>query len=238
MSPQHKALLDAAAQPYRGAGAYAWRFARNKLRFDPVFFTLLQRGGLPDRGTLLDLGCGQGLLLALLVAARDRFRGGQWPPGWPPPPLNLALQGIEIDADRAGLAQRALAGEAHVMPQDARDAAFPPCSAIVLLDVLMYLEPRDQLRVLEKAAAALEPGGVLLLREADAGAGFAFLMTRWGERLLEMFRGHVSDRLHYRAAAEWSGLLETLGFSVTRAPMSSGTPFANVLFFCKKRDGG
>jgi len=235
MSLHYKALLEAAAQPYRSAGGFAWRFARNKLSLDPVFFTLLRRGGLPDRGTLLDLGCGQGLLLALLVAARDQFRRGQWPPDWPPPPLNLALQGVELDPGRAGVAQRALAGEARVVEQDVRDASFPPCAAVVLLDVLMYLAERDQRHVLEKAAAALDPGGLLLLREADAGAGFAFRVTRWSERLLEIPRGHWRDRLHYRTAAGWTGLLQALGFSVTVEPMSAGTPFANVLFVARKK---
>jgi len=234
MGRQHKALLDAAARPYFGSNAPAWRFARNKLRFDPVFFTLLQRGCLPDRGTLLDLGCGQGLLLALLVAARDQFRCGQWPPAWPPPPLNLILQGIELDPDRASLAQRVLVNQAQVTRHDIRDAVFPPCSAVVLLDVLMYLEERDQLRVLEKAAAALGPGGLLLVREADAGAGFAFRVTRWSERLLEILRGRLRDRLHYRSAIQWAGLLESLGFSVGVESMSAGTPFANMLFVARK----
>ena len=234
MSRQHKALLDAAARPYFGSNAPAWRFARNKLRFDPVFFTLLQRGCLPDRGTLLDLGCGQGLLLALLVAARDQFRCGQWPPAWPPPPLNLILQGIELDPDRASLAQRVLVNQAQVTRHDIRDAVLPPCSAVVLLDVLMYLEERDQLRVLEKAAAALGPGGLLLVREADAGAGFAFRVTRWSERLLEILRGRLRDRLHYRSAIQWAGLLESLGFSVGVESMSAGTPFANMLFVARK----
>lgn len=236
MDPQHKALLDEAARPYLGAGATWWRFARNKLRFDPVFSALLMRGCLPDRGALLDLGCGQGLLLALLVAARDQFNRGQWPPDWPSPPLHLALQGIELDPGRAGVAQRALVNQAQLTRQDIRDAAFPPCSAVVLLDVLMYLEERDQLRVLEKAVAALGPGGLLLLREADAGAGFAFLVTRWGERMLEILRGRLRNRLHYRSAAQWTGVLKSLGFSVVAEPMSTGTPFANVLFICKKRD--
>lgn len=234
MSRQHKALLDAAARPYFGSNAPAGRFARNKLRFDPVFFTLLQRGCLPDRGTLLDLGCGQGLLLALLVAARDQFRCGQWPPAWPPPPLNLILQGIEFDPDRASVAQRVLVNQAQVTRHDIRDAVLPPCSAVVLLDVLMYLEERDQLRVLEKAAAALGPGGLLLVREADAGAGFAFRVTRWSERLLEILRGRLRDRLHYRSAIQWTGLLESLGFSVGVESMSAGTPFANRLFVARK----
>ena len=233
MDPQHKALLEEAARPYLGAAASARRFARSKLRFDPVFSALLQRGCLPEGGALLDLGCGQGLLLALLVAARDQFNRGQWPPGWPPPP-NLILQGIELDPNRASVAQHALVNQARVTRHDIRDAAFPPCSAIVLIDVLMYLEERDQFRVLEKAAAALDPGGVLLLREADASAGYAFLMTRWSERLLETLRGRWRNRLHYRGAVQWTGLLEALGFSVTTEPMSAGTPFANVLFVARK----
>ena len=228
-----KILTD---RPYFGIGTFAWQFGRNKLRFDPVYSMLLQHGYLPDRGTLVDLGCGRGLLLALLVAARDQFGGGRWPPGWPPPPLKLLLHGIEIDPDRASLAQRALVNQARVTRHDIRDATLPPCSAIVLIDVLMYLEESDQFRVLQKAAAALEPGGLLLVREADACAGLAFLVTRWSERLLEILRGRLRNRLHYRSAIQWAGLIESLGFSVSVAPMSAGTPFANMLFHCKKRD--
>jgi len=234
VGPQHKALLDAAARLYLGADEFDRRFARNKLRFDPVFFALLQGGLLPDRGTLLDLGCGRGPLLALLVAARDQFSRGQWPPGWPPPPMNLTLQGIELNPDRASVAQRALVNQAQVTRHDIRDAVLPPCSAVVLLDVLMYLEGRDQLRVLQNAAAALEPGGLLLVREADAGAGFAFLVTRWSERLLEILRGRLRNRLHYRSAIQWAGLIESLGFSVGVESMSAGTPFANMLFVARK----
>ena len=236
VGPQHKALLDAAARLYPGADEFDRRFARNKLRFDPVFFALLQGGLLPDRGTLLDLGCGRGPLLALLVAARDQFSRGQWPPGWPPPPMNLNLQGIEINPDHAGVAQRALIDQARVTRLDISDAAFPPCSAVVLLDVLIFLEEREQRRVLERAAAALEPGGLLLVRDADAGAGLAFLVTRWSVRLPEILRGRLRNRLHYRSAKQWAGLLESLGFSVAVEPMSAGTPFSNILFHCKKRD--
>lgn len=234
MSRRHEALLDAAARPYLGINAVAWQFGRNKLRFDPVFSRLLQYGCLPDRGTLVDLGCGQGLLLVLLVAARVQFRGGQWPPGWPPPPLNLILHGIEIDPDRASVAQRALVDQAQVTRHDIRDATLPPCTAIVLLDVLMYLEEGEQFRVLQKAAAALEPGGLLLVREADAGAGLTFLATRWSERLLEILRGRLRNRLHYRRAAQWAALIESLGFSVGVESMSAGTPFANMLFVARK----
>jgi SAM-dependent methyltransferase len=236
MDPGHSALLDAAARPYSGAGPYTSRFARNKLRYDPVFFALLQRGCLPDRGRLIDLGCGRGLLLALLAAAREQFLRGLWPAGWPPPPMNLCLEGVEWNAKHATAAQRALGDRAQVRLLDICAAALPPCSAIALLDVMLYLSEERQVELLERARGALEQGGVLLLREADAGCGLAFRMTRWSERTLEALRGRPRSRLHYRSASQWTALLERLGLLVDVRPMSRGTPFANVLFYCRKRD--
>jgi len=203
MDPQLRPLFEAATRPYIGAGQYAWHFARGKLRHDPVFFSLLRRGLLPDRGSLLDLGCGQGVLLSLLKAAKDQYQAGLWPRGWPAPPLNLGLQGIELHADRVQAARRALGGGVQVDLGDLRDLDLQPCSVIVMLDVLFYLDKEEQERLIEKAAGALEPGGLLLLREADAGAGFAFRVTRWSERFAGALRGEFGRRLHYRSAVHW-----------------------------------
>jgi len=62
MEPQVRPLFEAATRPYIAARQYSWHFSRGKLRHDPVFFSLLRRGLLPDRGSLIDLGCGQGVL--------------------------------------------------------------------------------------------------------------------------------------------------------------------------------
>jgi SAM-dependent methyltransferase len=234
MNPQLRPLFEAATQPYAGAGTYAWRFARGKLRHDPVFFFLLRRGLLPDRESLLDLGCGRGILLSLLKAAKEQYRGGLWPGDWPAPPLNLGLRGIELSEHRVQVARRALGGGIRVDLGDLRDLDFQPCSVIVILDVLLYLERKEQQRLIEKAAGALEPGGLLLLREADAGAGFAFQATKWSERVACALRGEFGQQLHYRSAVQWIAELVGGGFSVRAEPMSEGTPFANVLFVARK----
>lgn len=88
-----RALIAEASAPYRAAGRFAWHFARGKLAFDPVFPALLSLGLVPDQARILDLGCGQGLLLALLTAARDRFESGGWPADWPPPPGSIGIEG-------------------------------------------------------------------------------------------------------------------------------------------------
>jgi SAM-dependent methyltransferase len=234
MDSQVKALLEAATRPHIAAGKYAWHFARGKLRHDPVYFSLLRRGLFPDRGSLLDLGCGQGILLSLLKAAKEQYQAGSWPRDWPPPPLNLSLQGVELGEDQVQAARRALAGSVQVNRGDVREIDLQPCSAIVMLDVLHYIGDEEQLRLLDRAAAALDPGGSLVLREADAGAGFAFQVTRWSEPIACALRGQFGLTLHYRSAAQWIAELAGRGFAVTAEPMSEGTPFANVLFVARK----
>lgn len=234
MNRQFEPLLRAASRPFLRSGIYPWQFARWKLRLDPVFLWLLHKGCLPDRGRLVDIGCGQGVLLALLAAARERYRRGEWPSGWAPPPLNLDLQGLDRRRDRVWVARRALRDSAQVERCDVRKAALPQCSAITVLDVLLYLGPDEQRSLLEKAAAALEPGGLLLLREADAAAGPGYRLTRWTAQLSGMGWGGIWPRIHGRSAGAWRAALEALGFSVTAEPMSAGTPFANVLFVARK----
>ncbi|HEY0781143.1 MAG TPA: hypothetical protein VGE98_01710, partial [Thermoanaerobaculia bacterium] len=87
----------------------------------------------------------------------------------------------------------------------------------------------EQEALLAKAVAALNPGGLLLLREADAAAGFRFFAIRLAERLSALFRRDLSQRFAYRSAAEWKRLLEELGLTIEVEPMGHGTPYANVL---------
>lgn len=235
MNPLVGQLLDAASRPYAAAGRYAWHFARGKLRFDPVFLGLLRRGLLPDRGRLLDLGCGQGLLLSLLLAARDEHAAGRWPPGWPAPPRRLELSGIDSHPGRVRAARAALGARACVEQRDLRAQSFSQsCSAVVILDVLLYLRHDEQERLLDAAAQALEPNGMLLMREADARDGLAFRLTQFSAWLDSAARGRFREPMGWRSASRWVEALAKRGFAVETMPMSEGTPYANVLFVGRK----
>jgi|GEM_PF-248563 len=234
VNSEQQSLYHAAADCFIDAGKFPWHFARGKLRRDPIYFALLKQGLLPDQGRLLDLGCGQGILLALLAAARKQFETGAWPKDWPAPPLKLAMQGIELREDSVRTAQRVLEDGITVEQGDLRQASLTPCSVVVILDVLHYLDEASQRKLLERVAASLEAGGVLLVREGNAAAGISFQITQWAERIAGIAHGHLWLPMHYRSTAQWIGLLEDLGFAVTTQPMSEGTPFSNVLLIARR----
>ena len=227
--PAAEQLFDAAARRYAPAGRFARHFARGKLAGDPVFAEILRRGLVPDDARLLDLGCGQGCLLALLVAAGDQHRAGHWPAGWPPPPARLALRGIEFLAKDVARANVALGSEGAVEQGDLRTVPLPPGDVVVLMDVLHYLEPEAQDRLLARIAQALGPRGLFLTRVGNPSAGFAAVLTWVVDQAVAVARGQGLHPFHRRSIAAWTAALERHGFAVTAEPMNGGTPFANVL---------
>jgi len=222
-------LIDRASEPYRGAGLFAYNFARAKLSGDPVFRAVLERGLLLGRGHILDLGCGQGLLASWLRAALLCYESGSWPQGWPPAPAPRSTRGIELNVRDVERARAALGPSCDISQGDIRSADFGTTDAVVILDVLHYLKNEEQLQVLKRVRTALPARGLLLMRIGDADGGLRFRYGQWVDKLVMLFRGHLSVNTHCRSAAQWRELLRECGFEVQSIPMSEGTRFANVL---------
>lgn len=234
------ALLEQATAPYRPLGNFTWRFARGKLGGDPAFANLLQRGLIPPRARVLDIGCGQGLLAALLGSLSGASPAERaWPAGWAPPPTGAQVHGIELmprDVERAQQALAHLGDRARFTLGNMCATAFTPADAVVILDVLHYVDYAAQDEVLHRVKAALAPDGVLLLRVGDAAAGLPFKISNWVDAMVLLARGHGIARLCCRPLAEWQAKLQALGFAVETLPMHAGTPFANILLVARPRD--
>jgi SAM-dependent methyltransferase len=229
----HRALLDAASAPYRSAGRFAWHFSRSKLKRDPVFVGLLERGVIPDAQRLVDLGCGQGLLASWLRSARALHDAGHWRPDWPAPPNVGRIFGIELMPKDVERARVALAGRGDFVLGDLRTADFGRAEVFVILDVLHYIEYHDQLNVLRRVRDALPPGGLFVTRVGNATAGLPFLVSQWVDKTVSFFRGHRIRPTYCRSTADWTAILEQLGFRVDSIPMSRRTPFANVMLIAR-----
>jgi SAM-dependent methyltransferase len=233
--PLPAVLLDSASAPYRTVSRFAYYFARGKLRGDPAYRAILERGLLLGRRHILDLGAGQCLLAAWLQAAERCYARGGWPTHWPPAPTELSIRGIELMPREVERARRALGSRAEVLQADIRSAEFGSADAVVMLDVLHYLAAPLHRAILQRVRAALPAGGVLLLRVGNAGGGVRFRYSQCIDKLAMLARGHGFVSVHCRSVAQWRQLLQECSFQSEAVPMSEGTLFANVLLIAHAR---
>ena len=226
-------LVDRASQIYRGADRFAYHFARGKLGGDPMFLAMLERGLIPDHARILDLGCGQGLLAAWLLAARQAWEAGEWPAGWPTPGRLAELRGVDLLGSDIRRAKAALDAPAQFEEGDMCAVEFGQADAVVIMDVLHYVDFAAQDDVLRRVRDALPPHGLLLTRVGDASAGFGFRLSNWVDRTVAFFRGNPLPPLHCRPLPVWIQALNALGFNVETVSMNGNLPFANVMLIAR-----
>jgi uncharacterized protein (DUF2062 family)/trans-aconitate methyltransferase len=228
--PWFVTLVRRAADRYVATSITAWEFARGKLRGDPLYRTVLTECALPSGGTLVDVGCGQGLMLALLAECTAMGRAGTWSSSGPPPVVFDRLIGIETRPRVAAIARKALGEDATIVEGDARTQAPERSRVVLFFDVLHMVPVADQEQLLTSAASVLEPGGTILVREPDAAAGWRFSAVRAGNRAKAVLTGNWGQTFHFRTVDQWTACFVRLGFRVDVRGTGQGTPFANVLF--------
>jgi SAM-dependent methyltransferase len=222
-------LLDAASEPYRRSGTFAWRFARGKLGFDPVFRHVLANGLIPPNARVLDLGCGQGLLASLMRACSMYAQQGRWPGNWAAAPARVRVTGIEMMESDIERARASLGDAGEFVCGDMRTTPFPQVDTVVILDVLHYITVPEQNEVLARVRDSLSSHGRLLLRVGDKASRRGFLTSQWVDAIVTRVRGHRVTPTFGRTLAEWKTQLESLGFEVRSEQPMSKLPFANVL---------
>ncbi|HEY3357559.1 MAG TPA: class I SAM-dependent methyltransferase, partial [Polyangia bacterium] len=163
---------------------------------------------------LCDLGCGLAMLAVLL-----KERGAR-----------AAVTALDWDAGKLAIARAAAAGldglelRAHDLTTD----PLPACDAAALVDVLHYHPPAAQDALLGRVAAALAPGGRLVIRDVDLAGGMR--VGRALERFAARLGWHrTAGVFHYRPAAELAAVLTRLGLTVAVQPAGGLLTRANVL---------
>ena len=195
-------------------------YAGQKLRSDPIFpaaFELLRDSPQP----LVDVGCGVGLLAFYL-----RERNFQAP-----------ISGI----DRGG---RKIERACRVARRRYRDLSFTEVDAsdsiersgnMALFDVLHYLSPNEQSRLLQRLAARVAPGGMLVIRDCPRDRNARFWLTRTAERFAQATRWNLRTPLHFPAREQILSAFNPAEFTARIEPLWGRTPFNNHLFVFRRR---
>jgi SAM-dependent methyltransferase len=230
-----RALVACVSEAYRAADGHAARFAASKLKRDPVFRHVFEHGLIPPGATVLDLGCGQGLLAGCAAAAAEAQRRGDWPAAWGPAPTDIRMIGLELNLLQLRRAAAGGLAAARFVLADMRRADFPPCDVVACIDTLHYMPLSEQDDVLLRARNALRAGGVLLLRVNDASAPLRWRLGLWIDRITRAAQGGGFEPVHGRTLESWCAVLTKLGLEVECRPMNGRLPFANLLLVARQR---
>lgn len=229
------ALLEMASAPYKTAGYINYQWVRGKLRGDPIFKTLLEHAIFPDNASVLDLGCGKGLLAAWLLAAEKFANNNAWRNSVRPA-RNLNFRGIDLSLRDVRCGNNALVPiyneRVQLLSGDMRSMAMDSADAVVLLDVLHYIPHADQEKLFDEIRASLKTGSMLLMRVSDASATLRSTLTYFVDRCVLLARGFGAPPLFFRSLPDWIHSLESRGFTVTTIPMNQSIA-ANVMLVAR-----
>jgi uncharacterized protein (DUF2062 family) len=191
-------------------------FVRWKLRLDRIFDYLP-----PEElgaGCAVDLGCGYGMALAFAALANPGRR----------------LLGCDLDGRRIAVARRALADRnADLTVGDVRHFDIPRADLVLILDVLQYLTAGEQMELLARCCAALDPGGRLIFRVHDRERGLLWRLTSAFDRLIFLSGGSGVAPLTL-PVEQYRQALERAGMQIAERRFRNRLPLAHILIVAIK----
>jgi len=173
---------------------------------------------LPGRGRLLDLGAGHGAFTVLAVAS------------------GRVDAAVALEPDCRKLLASASVREPRLrFVAGYTDALRGRFAAVAVLDVLYRLPIHRWDAFLAAARDALEPGGLLLLKEIDPTHRMKAAWNRLQERGADLLGLTLGDAFSYEPPVAMAARLVRLGFSeVERVNLGAGYPHAHALYVACK----
>ena len=177
---------------------------------------------LPREGTLLDVGCGHGLISNEVALRSPRARV-----------LGVDLSETKIASARASVGARTNV-EFRVAPlEGVPESGF---DAVSLVDVLYLVPERSWTSFLKNCLGKLRPGGIFVLKEIGTEPWWKFERLKLQEfmstRVLRITKG---DTMHFESGDELRQRLLSVGFEdVTLSPLDSGYASPHLLLTARR----
>jgi 2-polyprenyl-3-methyl-5-hydroxy-6-metoxy-1,4-benzoquinol methylase len=140
-------------------------FTRIKLSIEKNYIAI--HNNLPREAYIIDIGCGYGMISYLLSFTSEKRR----------------ILGIDYDNNKIELANNCISKNERInfVTADAVTYEYPQADVFILSDVLHYIPEEKQEQLLSRCIKHLNPGGVIIIRDADKDLIKRHLGTRYTE---------------------------------------------------------
>lgn len=196
-------------------------YALGKSLLDPVYPYLARELATSER-PLLDIGCGTGVLAALL-----RVTG-----------FRASFAGIDPDHEKIAAARSALGGVGCLFAVGDTGNLPPHSGDVVMLDVIHYVVPAQRPQVVADVASRLAPGGRLFLRTTLQDGSWRYRVTRFEEWFVRASGWIPFVSAPFPTLTELQGAACSAGLAIECRPMWGCTPFNSHLLTLRKPDAG
>lgn len=177
---------------------------------------------VPQMGTVVDLGCGDGLFTNYLALDDSGRR----------------VVGIEINPSRIKEAEKGIKN-VKFQHGDILKTDFPLADTILLIHVLHHLSSYEQqMKLIDQCKDKLKKDGNLIIVEIIKRPFLKYLFTWLVDVLVFaiLFEEKTfNSKIFYRSDKDWRDLLTKKGFSVKTKKASKGKPFSHMIFCCRKQ---
>jgi 2-polyprenyl-3-methyl-5-hydroxy-6-metoxy-1,4-benzoquinol methylase len=197
------------------------RYVASKMRTDPVYpavYELMRASAEP----VLDAGCGIGLLAFYL-----RERGFQNP--------ILALDRDQRKIREANRIAETNYRELVFHEHDVQKRLLPFSGNVAVLDLLHYLPPENQKRLLRRLVDHVARGAVLVLRDCPRDRSARFWLTYLAEKFAQGISWNVATPLYFPSRESICENFRAEEFNRETKPLWGRTPFNNHLFTFQRR---
>ncbi len=197
---------------YSGQGPKAALYARLRWRMCP--FEEMERH-VPKEGTIIDIGCGYGLLANFLVLRSSK----------------RDVTGIDLSVRRIRAAQKTTDSRKKIQFKlmDALDLQLGKYKTVIMSDFLHHIDCEAQEELLARLYRKLPPGGLVIIEEVDSRPLWKYWFAIMSDKIL-----NVGERQFFRNRRDWQNLLERTGFHVKTKEANKDIPLSDILFICKK----
>lgn len=170
---------------------------------------------LPNSGTIIDIGCGDGCLTNYL-ALRSKRR---------------TLIGVDKSTKRINWVEKTSIGRKNIKFISANIVTMklPKGDRYLLVDVLHHIPFTFQEKILQKLVTNMGKNSMLVIKEVDNKNFLPFWFGHTVEKIL-----YPRDIIYTRSREEWTILLNQLSLSYAIEQGSPLFPDSTIIFKCKK----